>query len=76
MHIKYKLLFLYQRLSGMPLHKTIVWNSKVWDGQTRNDFQRGRFVEFLYKVGAIKQLSYYEDDGRGYFIGYSDEDDI
>ncbi len=60
-----------------PLHKNIMYNHKVWDGQTPNDFRRGNLIEFVYKLGGIKQLSWHdEDDGRGYFIGYSDEDEI
>jgi len=61
----------------LPLHKNIMYNHKVWDGQTSNDFKRGHLIEFVYKLGGIKQLSWNdEDDGRGYFIGYSDEDEI
>ena len=60
-----------------PLHKNIIYNHKVWDGQTPNDFKRGNLIEFVYKLGGIKQFSWHdEDDGRGYYIGYSDEDEI
>ena len=60
----------------LPLHKNIMYNHKIWDGQTSNDFKVGHLIEFVYKLGGIGRLPYVEDDGRGYFIGYLDEDEI
>lgn len=57
-----------------PLHKNTMYNTAVWDGLTSNDFKRGRLIAFLHRLGAVKQMEWVEDDGRGYFIGYKGED--
>lgn len=75
MHAPYIITCLFQTLYK-PHSKNLLFNSKVWDGMTRNDFKKGNFAEFLYKLKAIKQpLNYQDDDGRGYFIGRQDDED-
>jgi hypothetical protein len=73
--IKYIDSFLrYLSYKPVPEYLKPANNTKVWDGLTRNDFKKGDLISFLYKIGAIKRLTYAEDDGRAYFIGDLDED--
>lgn len=61
-----------------PGYKNLYFNTRIYDGCTRNDFIKGNLVQFLYQLGTIKQpKSYHSDhnDGRGYFIGYQDDQD-
>lgn len=58
----------------MPRHKNHYWNTRIYDGLTRNDFIKGDLIEKLHKMGCIKKLDWESDDGRGYFIGCTDDD--
>jgi hypothetical protein len=50
------------------------YNSRIYDGLTRNDFIKGNLILFLYKLKIIKQFKYEDDpDGRGYWIGNLDD---
>jgi hypothetical protein len=51
-----------------------MFNHKIYDGLTSNDFKKGQLIVFAHRLGAIKQLTAEEDDGRAYFIGSSDDD--
>jgi hypothetical protein len=68
-------IFYAYQLTHMPMYKTKRHNTRVWDSFTMNDFKKGNLIEFLSKMNAIKRYTF-EDapDGRGYFIGYIDED--
>ena len=57
-----------------PLHENLFFNTKIYDGMTRNDFIKGQLVSFLYKLGTIRRYYWEDDDGRGYFIGCLDDD--
>jgi hypothetical protein len=63
----------YEVIMGIPKWKRKSYNVKVYDGLTRNDFQVGAFLVFLYKINIIKRPVWTDDDGRGYFIGYEDD---
>lgn len=54
--------------------QSLYWNSKVYDGMTRNDFKKGELIQLLYKIGAIKKYDWDHDDGRGYFIGLLEDE--
>lgn len=73
MHIPFILKCLWA-CPTQPHWKNPFWNARVYDGQTRNDFKKGDFALFLYKLRVIKKLNYDDDDGRGYYIGYLDDD--
>ena len=53
-----------------------IWNTRVYDGMTRNDFKKGTLIEFLYKIEIISQPYNHESDldGRGYWIGWQNDD--
>ena len=72
-HLPYILKALYQAFI-FPIHKNIFYNIRVHDGFSRNDYIKANLVIDLYRLGIIKQLEYGEDDGRGYFIGYLDDE--
>ena len=72
-HIPFILTCIVQAFNK-PLHENIYFNHRIYDGMTRNDFIKGELVRFLYKLKAIKQHHYEDDDGRGYFIGCLDDD--
>jgi hypothetical protein len=55
-------------------YKNSFFNSKIYDGMTRNDFIKGEFTQFLFKLKIIKRFDWDHDDGRGYFIGYLDDE--
>lgn len=76
MHAPYIITCLFQTLYK-PHSKNLFFNSKVYDGMNRNHFKYGLMYEFLYKLKAIKRPKSYKDavDGRGYFIGYEDDED-
>lgn len=57
-----------------PFWKNPYWNSIVYDGQTRNDFKKGDFLRFLRKLRIIRKFNHEDDDGRGYHIGYLDDE--
>ena len=73
MHLPYILKCLFSLLYT-EAHKTLYWNSKVYDGMTRNDFKKGELIQLLYKIGAIKKYDWDHDDGRGYFIGLLEDE--
>lgn len=72
-HVPYMLRCIWSARTN-PMWKNPYWNSRVYDGLTRNDFKKGEFVSFLYKLRIIEKFDYEDDDGRGYFIGYQNDD--
>ena len=70
------ILFYYWQNIFIPKHKTLRYNTSVYDGMSRNDFVRGNLLTFLSKLGAIKRFKVDdpEVDGRWYFIGSIDDD--
>ena len=60
-----------------PHYKNLYFNSRIYDGLSRNGFKKGRLIEFLFKVGAIKQPKSWADDPdhRAYWIGSLDDNE-
>jgi hypothetical protein len=74
MHLPYMLKYAFQSLY-MHQYKTYYYNSRIYDGQTRNDFIKGELISFLGKLDAIRKYNFDEDpDGRWYWIGNLDDE--
>jgi hypothetical protein len=76
MHFPYIIKCLFQTLYVRPHYKNYFYNTRVYDGRTKNDFKKGHLLQFLYKLGCIKRYNSDDpcDDGRSYFIGHLDDE--
>ncbi len=74
MHVPYLAICIVQAFYVRPFYKNRRSERRVYDGISRNGIKKGNVMMFLHSLGCIKQYSWKDDDGRGYFIGYSDDD--
>lgn len=75
-HLPYVALCLVQALYR-PGYKNLYFNSKIYDGLSRNGFKKGNMIQLLHRLRAIKkpESPRKDIDGRGYFIGYQNDED-
>jgi hypothetical protein len=74
MHFPYIVKGLIQSIY-IPRHKNIIYNSRVWDGMTRNDFIKGELIRFLGKIQITKKPQKWEDDPNlAYWLGSIEDD--
>lgn len=59
-----------------PHSKNLYFNSRFYDGLSRNGFKKGNLISFLHKIGVVKKPYSYEKNVNriGYFIGYQDDE--
>lgn len=75
--LPFLLICVFELLYKKP-YKNRYYNSRIYDGFTRNDFYKGSLMQFLFRLNIIKQAESYNSDNypdfRSYFIGYRDDD--